>query len=305
MSFQVTTHFVNQYKANVALLIQHKGSKLGDTVSSGQYFGEGARVVEQIGITFASRNLPRHADTPVANTPSAARWVYPNDYDWGDLIDKADRLRMITDIRDGYAKAAAVAIGREKDQDILLAAASAARTGQNGATSTTLPGGQTVGVNVGGTGSNLNVAKVRAARRLLMAQGVDVENETLTFVVTASDHDALLNDLLAYDGDTVGKPLIVDGRIISALGFQFKHVEFNLAAQYARSSVDGAGLISGSNRLLPVYAKSAVHWGMWNEFSTRIDELPSKRYSWQLYCNMIGGATRLDEAGVVLVTTTG
>ena len=46
MSFNVTTHFVQQYTTNVQLLLQQKGSKLRGTVSTGSYSGKAAKAVE-------------------------------------------------------------------------------------------------------------------------------------------------------------------------------------------------------------------------------------------------------------------
>lgn len=308
MSFQVTTHFVNEYKANVQLLIQHRGSKLGDTVSQGSYTGEGARVVEQVGVVPVTRNLARHADTPIANTPSSARWCYPTDMTTSDLIDTIDKVRMLTDVQSPYAQSQALALGRGKDELIAISAAVAARTGKDGSSSSSLPGGSTIGVNVGGTGSNLNFAKLRAAKRVLMSNGVDVEREELYVVATASDLDSLMNEIQVADFGSFGgtaSPVYRDGVISKFYGFTFKHLEFTLAAQYPVASVDGNGLVSGSNRLLPVYAKSALHWGTWNDLNTKIDVRPDKNYSTQVWSQLIGGATRIDESGVVLITTTG
>ena len=110
MSFQVTTAFVQQYTTNVQLLLQQRGSKLRDAVTVGSYTGKAAKSVEQIGAVTAQKRLTRHGDTPMISTPHAARWVFPTDYEWADLIDDQDKLRMLIDPTSPYAQNGSLAL---------------------------------------------------------------------------------------------------------------------------------------------------------------------------------------------------
>ena len=121
MSFNVTTHFVQQYTTNVQLLLQQKGSKLRGTVSTGSYSGKAAKAVEQVGAVNAQKRTQRHGDTPLISTPSDARWIYPVDYEWADLIDDQDKLRMLIDPQSSYAQNGAYALGRAMDDEIISA----------------------------------------------------------------------------------------------------------------------------------------------------------------------------------------
>ena len=107
MSNEVETSFVQQYTENVTLLTQQKGSKLRQYVDIEPINGEFA-YVEQIGQTAAKVKESRHGDTPVMNTPHGRRRLQLIPYEWGDLIDTADKVRMLIDPTSPYAMAAAM-----------------------------------------------------------------------------------------------------------------------------------------------------------------------------------------------------
>jgi len=301
MSFQVPTHFVQAYTTNVEMLLQQRGGKLLSTVSQGSYTGKGAKAVEQVGPVKPVKNLSRHADTPLISTPADARWVFPNDYEWADLIDDQDKLRMLIDPQSAYVMNAVNAMRRAQDDEILQAFFATSATGENGTTSITFPAGQIVGVNVGGVNSNLNVAKLRAAKRLFMSAGVDLEFEKLFAAITAADHDGLLNEIQVTSLDYNNKPTLVEGKVTSFMGFNFVPVEFSDASAYDAA----ATLVSGGNRLVPAWASGAMHLGMWNDITTRVSVRDDKRYATQVYAKTTVGATRVQEKKVVQIVTTG
>lgn len=303
MSFSVPTHFVNAYTTNVQMLLQQKGGRLLGTVSQGSYTGKGAKAAEQIGPVKPVKNLSRHSDTPLISTPADARWVFPNDYEWADLIDDQDKLRMLIDPQSAYTQNGVNAQRRAQDDEILQAFFAASATGENGSTSTTFPAGQIVGVNVGGTNSNLNVAKLRAAKRLFMAAGVDLDTTKLYMTITSADHDGLLNEIQVVSTDYNSKPTLVDGRVQSFMGFNFIPIEFTDTSSYATDTV--SAMTSGSNRLLAAWAEGYMHLGMWEDVRVEVTVRPDKRYATQVYTKTTIGATRLQEKGVVQVVTTG
>ncbi len=301
MSFQVPTHFVQAYTTNVEMLLQQRGGKLLSTVSQGSYTGKGAKAVEQIGLVKPVKNLSRHADTPLISTPADARWVFPNDYEWADLIDDQDKLRMLIDPQSAYVMNAVNAMRRAQDDEILQAFFATSATGENGTTSIAFPAGQIVGVNVGGVNSNLNVAKLRAAKRLFMSAGVDLEFEKLFAAITAADHDGLLNEIQVTSLDYNNKPTLVEGKVTSFMGFNFVPVEFSDASAYDAA----ASLVSGDNRLVPAWASGAMHLAIWNDITTRVSVRDDKRYATQVYAKTTVGATRVQEKKVVQIVTTG
>ena len=94
MSVQITTAFVEQYKANVLHLAQQKGSRLRDAVRTETVTGK-AHFFERIGSTAAQKRASRHSDTPRMDTPHSRRKVSLDDYDWADLIDQEDKVCLL------------------------------------------------------------------------------------------------------------------------------------------------------------------------------------------------------------------
>jgi hypothetical protein len=300
MSFQVTTAFIQDYKRTVEMLLQQQGGRLASAVTNESFVGKAGKAVEQIGAVTPTKNLSRHADTPLISTPHDARWIYPNDYDWADLIDDQDKLRMIIDPTSPYAMNAANAMRRAQDEEILLSFFGTAKTGENGTTSTTFPAGQIVAVNKGSAANTgLTVAKLREAKRLMLQAGVDIDSDPLFCAITSYEHDALLNEAQAINLDYTNKPVLVEGRIRSFMGFNFINVEFSDTTSYPQAS---ASLINGSSyRLVPCWAKSGVMLGTWNDLQVKVGERPDKRYSTQVYTTGTWGATRLQEKKVVQI----
>lgn len=287
MSFQVTTHFVQQYSTNIQLLLQQKGSKLRDAVTVNSYVGKAAKAVEQVGAVEPVKNQSRHSDTPLISTPADARWVYPNDYDWADLIDDQDKLRMLIDPTSSYVQNGVYALGRAQDKEIIAAIFGSSNTGENGSTAVTFPSAQQVAATVGSSAATgLNIAKLREAKKKLMAANVDIDNDPLYVAITAAEHDALLNEAQVISLDYNAKPVLVDGKVTSFMGFQFIHTEL--------LTTDASGY-----RRIPVWAKSGMHLGMWNDIKTSIDRRPDKRNAYQVYVTGTYGATRLEEKKVV------
>ena len=287
MSFNVTTHFVQQYTTNVQLLLQQKGSKLRDTVTVGSYTGIAAKAVEQVGPVTAQKRTIRHGDTPLISTPADARWVFPVDYEWADLIDDQDKLRMLIDPTSSYAMNGAYALGRAMDDEIISAFFGTAKTGENGSTNTVFGASQDVAVATGAVGATgLNISKLREAKKILMANEVDVDTDPLFCIITAEQHDDLLNEAQAISLDYNTRPVLVDGKMTAFMGFNFIHTE--------RLPVDGS-----SYRRVPAFAKSGMHMGMFNDISTMISERADKGYSTQVYVKGTFGATRTEEGKVV------
>ena len=283
MSFQVTTAFVQQYTTNVQLLLQQRGSKLRDAVTVGSYTGKAAKAVEQIGAVTAQRKTSRHSDTPLISTPHDARWVFPTDFEWADMIDDQDKLRMLIDPTSPYAVNGAYALGRAMDDIIIEAALGTAKTGENGDVNTNFATA-TQQIPNGGTG--LTIAKLREAKRIMMANEVDPSADELYMLVTAKQLDNLLGTTEVTSSDFNTVKALVQGDVNTFMGFRFIHIE--------RLPVD----VSTHRRVI-AWAKSGLHLGMWNDINTKISERADKSYASQVYVKGTFGATRTEEKKVV------
>jgi hypothetical protein len=300
MSFQITSAFVQQYTTNVEMLLQQKGGKLAPYVMVENFYGKGAKVVEQFGPVKPVKNLARHSDTPLISTPSDARWAYPTDFDWADLIDNQDRLRMLIDPQSPYVMNGVETMRRAQDDVILAAFYATSMTGENGTTSTTFPAGQKVASTVGGAAATgLNISKLRAGKKILQANGVDFETDPIYMVINSADSDNLLNEAQMISLDYNSKPVLVDGAISRFMGVNFVQVEYTDTTAYDSSAVND---ISGT-RYSPMWAKSGMKLGIWNDVTTSIDRRPDKRNSWQVYITATYGATRLQEKKVVQIAS--
>lgn len=294
MSTNIPTHYVQQYSTNVELLLQQRGSKLRGAVMSGGHVGKQASPVDQIGAISATQVTTRFGPMGRTDAPTDRRWVYPLDFDVPQLIDQFDKLRLLTDPSSSYVQNATYALGRAIDDQIIAAFFADAKTGEAGATTTAFTTAtQTVGVSTGGATSNLNVAKLRAAKKILMANEVDLDNDPIYCVVTATEHDALLNEAQVVSTDFNEKPVLVEGKITRFLGINF------INCQRLQTGTDDA---AGTSTMIPVFAKSGMYLGMWNDISSDIDRRKDLQgLPWQAYLYMTCGATRIEEKKVVRV----
>mgnify|MGYP000041134323 FL=1 len=284
MSNEIMNWSVIDYKSTVDHLLQQKGSKFRMCVMEESFQGKSGVPINQVGAVTAQKRTTRHADTPLIETPMDRRWVYPTDYEWADLIDDQDKLRIIADPTSPYAINGAYALGRAMDDEVIAAFTGTAKTGEDGGTSTALPAGQTAGTTAGG----MTIAKLREAMQLLMAAEVDVDNEELYCAIGAQQHDDLLGQTQAVSLDYTNKPVLVDGRIKAFMGFNF---------------VDSQRLaLSGTDRTAVCWAKSGVTLGVFNDIEAKITERDDKSYATQVYVKGTFGATRLEEKKVVAIT---
>jgi len=284
MSDQISTAFVQQYSTNVAHLLQQKGSKLRDAVMTSTAVGKAAKVVEQVGAVNAVKRTTRHADTPLISTPHAARWTFPVDYEWADLIDDQDKVRALIDPQSPYAVNGAYAMGRAIDDEILAAFFGTAKTGENGSTDEAFSG-NTVSEVAGG---KLTIEQLLEGKRVLMENEVDLDNDTIYMAITAAQHEDLLGmaDIKTIDSNST--KVLVDGRVRAFLGINFITTE----------RIPGAG---DDPTNCPMWAKSGMHLTTWNDITTKISEREDKSYATQVYCKATIGATRLELGKVVKV----
>lgn len=288
MSINIPTHYARQYANTIQLLLQQKGSKLREFVTTGNYVGEQASPVDQIGSIEMQPVTTRYAPMGRVDAATDRRWVFPADYDLPQLIDKFDKLRLLTDPNSAYVQNALFAAGRRIDNTIVNAFFAAANTGVQGATSTSFPAANQVAVNFGSASNvGLTVAKMIEAKRLLMSYEVDFDAEKPTMVVTSDEHADLLKEAQVVSTDFNDKPVLVEGEVVKFMGINIKQCE--------RLAVDGS-----SYRRVPVWVKSGMHLGMWNDITTSISQRHDLQGEpWQAYVYVTLGATRLEENKVI------
>ena len=282
MSNQIDIAFVQQYAATVMHLAQQMGSKLRPYVRVKDVVGKSA-FFERIGATASQKKTSRNADTPLVNTPHSRRRVSMDDWEWADLVDKQDEIRLLIDPASEYVINAAKAFNRTIDDTIIAAFNGNAFSidAADAASTVALPAGQ----QIANGGTNLTLAKVKDAK--LKLDNADVEEDERVLVVSPAGLRKLLDDTQATSSDFNSVKALVQGDIDTYLGFKWlKSTRLpkvaNIRSCFAWHKA-GIGIALG---------KDVLH---------RVDERPDKSYATQVYFCMTLGATRVEEERVVQI----
>ena len=292
MSTQVTTAFVQQYSANVQMLSQQMGSRLRDAVRIENVVGKNA-FIDQIGLATAQLRTSRHADTPQLDRPHERRRLSLADYEYADLIDDQDKIRMLIDPTSSYAQAAAAAMGRAMDDVVITAALGTASTGETGS-STEAAFSSSDDNYIANGNTNLTLAKLREAKELLDRGDVDPSIPRY-FAAGPSQIQNLLADTTVTSSDFNTVKALVQGELDTFMGFKF------IMTNRLNTTDDAETAASGDVRKCFAWAEDGITLGIGKDVSARIDERSDKGYATQVYYCMSIGAVRMEKAKVVQV----
>jgi len=284
MSTEITTAMVEQYKGNVELLSQQKGSRLRNACRVETVVGKNA-FFEQIAATAAQQKTTRHQDTPQTDTPHARRRVSLTDYVWADFVDKEDQIRTLIDPTSPYAVNAVNAFGRSMDDVIIAAATGTAYTGVAGGTATTLPSTYDQGTSASNDG--MTMAKLIGAKGAFWTQDVD-EDEELHICVASKQLQDMLAITQATSADYNSVKALVNGELNQFMGFTW-HRSQRLAVS------------DDDVRTCIAWAQSGLTLALGADIHTRISERADKNYLTQVWAGMSIGAVRMEEAKVVRI----
>jgi hypothetical protein len=290
MSVNIGTALVQSYKANIEVQFQQKGSRLRSTVRNEVQNAE-YDFYDRIGPTDAVEITSRHGDTPLISTTHDRRRCHMKDYDWADMIDKPDRIRMLADPTAPYTMNAVYALGRKMDDLIISEATGTAYTGKTGSTSTTHPAASQIAVDYVETGSttnsNLTIAKLRRARYLLDSEEAVEDGEALYCVVSASQIQALLRTTEVTSADYSSVKALVMGEIDTFMGFKFVRTQRLSVASNVRTCL--------------VYPQSGMTLAVGEDIMVDVGPRRDKRNSVQVYVRASFGAVRMWEEKVISI----
>lgn len=291
MSFQVDTALVQSYHSNINLKFQQQGSRLRPYVRVETQNAE-FDFYDRIGTVDAVEVLTRHGDTPLISTPHDRRRVALRDFDWADLVDRKDKLRMLADPTSPYTINAVWALGRSMDDVIISAAFGTAYTGKTGATSVTFASASDVAVNYVESGaaanSNLTIGKLRKVRYLLDKAEATTEGQyDLVAVIDPSQTQALLRTTEVTDGDYNTIKALVNGNVDTFMGFKFVKSNRLPVASSIRSTI--------------FFEREGLLLAVASEVMTDIGPRRDKRNSTQIYVCGSFGASRMWEEKVLRV----
>lgn len=284
MSTQITTAFVQQYKSNLLVLAQQKGSRLRNSVRTDTVKGTSA-YYDRLGATAAVQRTTRHGDTPLIDTPHSRRRVSLAPYEWADLIDQSDKVRLLIEPTSDYATNAANAMGRTMDDVIIAAASGLAYTGVDGS------GTQAITLQVAAAATNLTLTKLLAAKEAL-DEG-EVEDDDRFIVVSPKMLTSLLGTTEVKSADYNSVKALVQGQIDTFLGFKF--IRSNRLAANA----------TANGHLALAYHRRGLLLAIGEDIVTEIGPRADKSYSTQVYVRMDLGATRVEDERVVEIDAIG
>ena len=289
MSVQITEAFVKQYSANVFHLSQQKGSKLRPLVRNESQQAK-ASFWDRIGSVVAQKKVSRHADTPKMDTPHSRRRVTLSDYEYADLVDNEDKIRMLISPESEYAVAAMWALGRAMD--------------------VVLPTTQKVAAHDGTTttGVNLNVRTLRKVKEKFDANDVD-ESIPRHFAIGSSQLQSLLGQTEVTNSDYAAVKALVMGEVNTFMGFNFVRTErlprsASNVTYTVTNGLTGAGtgtITAANSRRCIAWAQDGIILSVGQDIKARISERDDKSYSMQVYACMGVGSARIEEEKVVEV----
>lgn len=281
---EIDVAYVDNFSDDVHDLAQQKQSKLMVTVRDDVSTGNGGQFYfDRLGVVEANEVVGRHQDTILNDPPHSRRLITPRDFNIPSMLDKADKMRIISNgaFDSKYARAQVYGLNRKQD-DLIIAAgfADAISIDENrGQTSVPLPAAQKV--LAGGT--NLTKAKILSSKLLLDNADVDEELQRYA-VVSPAGISAMLddNEIVSSDFNTV--KALVNGEIDTWLGFKW--------ITTTRLPLLVAG---GTVRRAMFFAQGAVGLARPQSIATSVDKRPDKNNGMQILSDFSADATRIEE----------
>jgi hypothetical protein len=234
----------------------------------------------KIGSGVAQVRVPQTDVTPLNVTYSQAT-VTLTDYIAAEYSDIFNQSKVNFDERQELVQVVAKAIGRRSDQMIIDALANS---------STSL----TVATSIGGSATNMNMAKLRETARLLNTANVPAEDRYI--LIHASQLSSLLSETSVTSSDFNTVKALVQGDITTFMGFNFITI-----GDRTEGGLTGGG--SGSTRKVYAYHKMAVGMAESMAIRSEINYIPEKT-SWLVSSMFSAGAVAIDAGGCVDITCT-
>jgi hypothetical protein len=232
----------------------------------------------KIGSGVAQVRVPQTDVTPLNVTYSQAT-VTLTDYIAAEYSDIFNQAKVNFDERQELVQVVAKAIGRRSDQMIIDALAGSGTS-------------LTVANSIGGATTNMNMAKLREAQRLMNANNVPMEERYI--VMHASQLSNLLSETQVTSSDFNSVKALVQGEINTFMGFTF-----NVIGDRSEGGLTGGG--SGVDRTVYAYHKMAVGMAEAMAVRSEINYIPEKT-SWLVASMFSAGAIAIDAGGIVAIT---
>ena len=276
MAIGISNAFVQLFDAEVKQAYQ--GARALAGVTRERMNVEGNQVkFPKIGKGVATVRVPQTDVTPLNVTYSQVT-ASMSDYIAAEYSDIFHQAKVNFDERRELVKVVGDSIGRRMDQLVLDALAAASSP-------------STVGTDIGGTGTNLNLAKLLAAKKALDTKNVPSEGRCM--IIHANGLSSLLDEQELTSSDFASVKALVQGEIDTFLGFKF----------ITLGDRDEGGLPLPSTRTSYAFHRDAVGLGVSMAQKTEINYVPEKT-SFLVSSMFSAGAVSIDDEGIVVLSST-
>ncbi|HEY7805207.1 MAG TPA: phage capsid protein [Orrella sp.] len=276
MAVQISNAFVTLFDSEVKQAYQ--GQRILAGVTRERTGVEGSTVkFPKIGKGSATIRVPQTDVTPL-NVSYSQVTATMEDYIAAEYSDIFNQQKVNFNERQELVQVVSGAIARRMDQVVLDALA---------ASSTSLA----VSHDVGGTETNLNIEKLREAKKLLDAGNVPMEGRTM--LIHANSLSALLGETEVTSADFNTVRALVTGEINTFMGFRF--------ITFGDRDEGGLPVDGSADRTLYAFHRDAVGLGVGMGQTSRVDYIPEKT-SFLVASMFSAGAVAIDDEGIVKIT---
>lgn len=283
--------FSQQYASAVELVARQMRPRIASTFTQMTAVGAAATVVNFVDVGEARERDQLYDDIVWDDVIHDRPWVYPRHFDKAIPFDSIEQMQMNANPTSEYVQGVVAALNTKQDVEAIRALFADRNTGQAGATVDSFPTAtNTVGVDIGGTGSSLNVEKLQQVKKLLKRQEVGIDdNDLLHIVISPDEEQSMMNEIEVISSDFTTKRIMDAGTIVGSGYMGFDWVISNLLP------IDSNGY-----RRLPVYATRGMTFCSWNGGpQTDVSQRKDKRgLPWQVYGQGHWGAVRRDKKRV-------
>jgi len=276
MAVGISNAFVQLFDAEVKQAYQASRALAGVTRERNNVEGNQVKF-PKIGKGTATIRVPQSDVTPL-NVSYSQVTASMSDYIAAEYSDIFHQAKVNFDERRELVQVVGNAIGRRMDQLVIDAL--------NAASSPS-----TVGTDVGGVGTNLNLAKLLAAKKALDAKNVPAEGRCM--VIHANGLAALLDETELTSSDFATVKALSMGEINTFLGFKFIML----------GDRDEGGLPLPSTRTSFAFHRDAVGLGISMNQKSEINYVPEKT-SFLVASMFSAGAIAIDDEGIVKISST-
>lgn len=291
--------FPDLYTDQWRLELQQLQSRLAPFVDIVPMNGEGKRFQRLPKVN--KRNITtRFGDTNPEDIDVEYRWLYVNFKDCAHRLDRREALQLgaVGSPHSEILKLQAAEAGRDMDETLVDDIIGTIQSGKTGSGSITLPSAQTIAVDYVDSGatanSGLTFAKLlEVATRFGVSQVFGQDAEMRSQAAIAISPRQLKNLLLEekLTSADYGLRRLMSGEVVAAFGLAIKVVDPNILPYNSGTDV----------RTCVAWARNSVKFGVAENPTAFVDELPEKRHDIQLRTEWGWGATRLDDEGVISV----